>query len=375
MKSRGQPAASLLVRPMSAITAGLCIAAALVLVPLWAPLVLAAWFADLLRPVVRNLERVVGGRRRAAGALVVLVLVCVLLPLVGIALALAATTQDLLLQIRAAIEGHGSLASALLGGGSVGSRPEMRNWAELASRYGANAWRALSVVAQASATAAIAAVVFVAALYTFVVDEERAYAWFEEHAPIPRDDLARFAGAFRETGRGLLVAGGGTALVQAALATIAYVAIEIPGAIALGSLTAVCSVVPFVGTGLVWIPLAIQLGATGQYWRAAVVIAMGAGVHSLVDNFVRPMLARSGHLRLPTFVVLIAMLGGVAAFGATGALLGPLVVRLCVEALAIAAERRHERLSPPLENAVDDASVESESKAAALTRQGARPAA
>jgi predicted PurR-regulated permease PerM len=102
----------------------------------------------------------------------------------------------------------------------------------------------------------------------------------------------------------------------------------------------VCALVPFVGTGLVWIPLAIELGATGQYWRAGVVVVMGAGVHSLVDNFVRPMLARYGHLHLPTFVVLISMLGGVAAFGATGALLGPLLVRLCVEALAITSGRR-----------------------------------
>ena len=377
MTSRGQPAATPLVRPMSAVVAGLCIAAALVLVPLWAPLVLAAWFADLLRPVVRKLERVLRGRRRAAAAVVLLVVVGVLLPLVGIALALAATTQDLLLQVRAALEGHGSLASALLGGGSVGSRPEMRDWANLASRYGANAWRALSVVAHASASAAIGALVFVAALYTFLVDGERAYAWFEKHAPITREELARLAGAFRETGRGLIVAGGGTALVQAALATVAYVAIGIPRAFVLGPLTAVCSLVPFVGTGLVWIPLAVQLGATGQYWRAAVVIVMGAGVHSLVDNFVRPMLARSGHLKLPTFVVLIAMLGGVAAFGATGALLGPLVLRLCVEALAIAAERRHERLSPTLENAADDASAESNGKAGAPKPKGpeVRPAA
>jgi predicted PurR-regulated permease PerM len=67
---------------------------------------------------------------------------------------------------------------------------------------------------------------------------------------------------------------------------------------------------------------------------------MGAGVHALVDNFVRPMIARFGHLHLPTFVVLISMVGGVAAMGATGALLGPLVVRLFVESLAIVHDRK-----------------------------------
>ena len=186
-----------------------------------------------------------------------------------------------------------------------------------------------------------------AALYTFAVDGERAYAWLEEHAPVARGDLERLAGAFRETGRGLIVAGAGTALAQGAVATAAYVAMGIPRALALGPLTAVCALVPVVGTGLVWVPLALELGARGQYWRAVGVVVVGAGLHSLIDNFVRPALARYGHLRLPTFVVLISMLGGLAVFGATGALLGPLLVRLCVEALAIASDSRRSPLGAP----------------------------
>jgi predicted PurR-regulated permease PerM len=332
-------------RPMTAVTAALCIGAAAVLTPLWAPLVLAAWFADLLQPAVGRLERLLGGRRRAAGALIVLVVVGVLLPVVGIAAALTTAVRELLAQVRAAMEGQGSLAGALLAGGSAVGRPEMHDWVDLASRYGTNAWGALLAVGRASASAAIGTLVFVAALYTFAVDGGRFYAWLERHAPITRAELGRLAAAFRETGRGLIVAGGGTALLQGALATAAYLAIGIPRAIILGPLTAVCALVPFVGTGLVWLPLAIELVASGQYWRAGVVVAMGVGVHSLVDNFVRPMLARHGHLRLHTFVVLVSMLGGVALFGATGALLGPLMVRLCVESLAIASERRRVGLS------------------------------
>ncbi len=329
-----------LFRPMGALTVALSLAAVGVLVPLWAPLVLAAWFADLLRPAILKLERLLGRRSRAAGALIVLLAVGVLLPLIGIMVVLTSAIRELLGQVRAALDGQGSLASALLGDGSVGAQPGARDWADIAGHFGANAWGVLSVVARASATAAIATLVFVAALYTFALDGDRAYAWLEKHAPITREELARLAGAFRETGRGLIVAGGGTALIQGALATGAYAAIGIPRALILGPLTAVCALVPFVGTGLVWIPLALELGANGEYWRAGVVVAMGAGVHSLVDNFVRPMLTRYGRLHLPAFVVLISMLGGVAVFGATGALLGPLLVRLCVEALAIVADRR-----------------------------------
>ena len=253
-----------LFKPMTVLTAALSIAAVVVLAPLWAPLVLAAWFADLLRPPVLKLERLLGGRRRAAGALIVLLAVGLLLPLIGIIAVLAAAIRELLDQVRAALDGQGSIAGALLGGGGVGAQPGALDWADLASHFGANAWRVLTVVARASASAAIGTLVFVAALYTFAVDGERAYAWLEKHAPITREELARLAGAFRETGRGLIVAGGGTALIQGALATGAYVAIGIPRAIILGPLTAACALVPFVGTGVVWITLAMELGANGE---------------------------------------------------------------------------------------------------------------
>ena len=177
-----------------------------------------------------------------------------------------------------------------------------------------------------------------AALYTFAVEGERIRSWLEHHAPIPHAAVTRLVGAFYETGRGLIVAGGGTALVQGAVATCAYIAIGVPRALLLGPLTAICALVPFVGTGLVWIPLAIELATAGQYWRAGVVVGVGAVIHSLIDNFVRPMLARYGRLRLPTFLVLVSMLGGLAAFGTSGALLGPLLVRLCVESMAILSE-------------------------------------
>ena len=56
---------------------------------------------------------------------------------------------------------------------------------------------------------------------------------------------------------------------------------------------------------------------------------------SVVDNIVRPWLSRYGNLKLPGFVTFVAMLGGIVVFGGFGLLLGPLFVRLAVEALDI----------------------------------------
>ena len=322
------------------LTLGVVVAAALAVAPFWSPLVLAAWFADLLQPAVRLLERWLGGRRRGAAALVVALAVVVLVPLVAMTVEVVLGLRDLVLQLRAAFEGQETLAGVLLAAEDGHSLPTMREWARLATRYPANVWKAGSAVAQASFWTLLWIVVFVGALYDFAAHGRRNYRWLARHTPIPPRAFTRFARAFRETGRGILVSGGGTALMQGATATIVYVAIGVPRAWLLGPLTAIAALVPVVGTGLVWIPLAIELALAGDYGRAAAIAITGAVVISLIDNLVRPALARFGRLKLPTLVVLVAMIGGVAAFGPWGALLGPLAVRMAVEALEIARDDR-----------------------------------
>ncbi len=321
------------------IALGLVGAAVWTVAPYGAALLFAVWTADLLQPGVRRLARLLGGRRRGAAAIVVLLLVGVLVPLGGLIAAVVTGVRDLLGQVRAAMEGQGTLAGILVGGAGASPRT-FREWADLASRHGPDAWRALRVIARTSASALLGILVFVVTLYAFAASGACGYRWLARHSPLAPRALARIARAFRETGRGLIIGGGGTALVQGLVATVAYVALGIPRALLLGPLTALCAILPVVGTGLVWIPLAIELTATGDYFRAGMVVGVGAGVHSLVDNFVRPVLTKHGRLNLPTAVVLVSMLGGIAAFGASGALLGPLFVRLAVEALAIARDER-----------------------------------
>lgn len=324
---------------LRALTVVLVGAAIVTLLPLWAPLVLAAWIADLLGPLVRRLEHLLGGKRRGAAAIVVLLAVAVLVPLVFVGIAIAASTRDLLEQAHGALESRETLAGILVGA-VPSARMTFDDWSDIVSRYGSNAWQAVSAVARASAKLLLGLFVFAFALYTFTASGDRAYAWLERSLPLDPRVLARFAAAFRETGRGLIIGAGGTALAQGAVATVAFAALEIRRAFVLGALTAACAPIPFVGTALVWVPVALELALTGQLGRTIAVVVIGLAFISATDNVLRPVLTRYGRLALPTFVVLIAIVGGVATFGLLGALLGPLVVRLAIEALAIARAAR-----------------------------------
>jgi predicted PurR-regulated permease PerM len=153
--------------------------------------------------------------------------------------------------------------------------------------------------------------------------------------------------AFHETGRGLLIGVGLTAAAQGGVAGLGYLLAGVPHALVLGLLTAIAALIPTVGTGLIWVPVSIVLGVSGRPAAAVAVLVVGLVV-STVDNFVRPALSRYGKLRLPMFVLFIAMLGGILAFGTWGLILGPLLVRMAIEGLNLlraerAAAQRMER--------------------------------
>jgi predicted PurR-regulated permease PerM len=83
------------------------------------------------------------------------------------------------------------------------------------------------------------------------------------------------------------------------------------------------------GAWVVWLPAAIWLIATGQPARGAILIVVGFGVVSAVDNFLRPMLL-SGRTQLNGLLMFISLLGGVGAFGLLGIMLGPVVMAIAV---------------------------------------------
>ncbi|HEY5955627.1 MAG TPA: AI-2E family transporter, partial [Polyangiaceae bacterium] len=198
-------------------------------------------------------------------------------------------------------------------------------------------WTTARTVFGAATTFVVGMFIVAVGFYTFLTQGRRAYAWILKRSPFPRVYGVRFANAFLETGRGLLVGVGFTALIQGTMATIAYFAIGVSQAAVLGLLTALAALIPSIGTGLVWVPVTAGLFLAGRHNAGFVMLAVGAFV-SVIDNVIRPWLSRYGQLDLSTFLLLVAMLGGVSAFGGFGLLLGPLFVRLAVEGLRLLHE-------------------------------------
>lgn len=333
------------------------VAALAIFAPMWAPLVLAAWFAHMTRPLLNRLtRRRFAKRKRAAGVIVVVLMLLMLAPIALMVVSIASSAVDMVHRVSQSKGGASALRSIVETDGSGGlhlsqamKTPE--KLMDVAKQHGTRAWTMITQLGRLTANVIIGFFVFLLGAYTFLVEGEGAYKWCRTHAPIRPELVDRFAKAFNETGRGLLVGVVLTGLVQSVIATITYLVLGVPSALVLGLLTFFASLIPSVGTGLVWAPVAAGLALTGKTGAAIALVVIGVGVISLVDNFLRPVFSRYGSLDLPTFVLLVTMFGGLALFGAWGLVLGPLFVRLFVEALRIAREERltgaHTTLTPP----------------------------
>jgi predicted PurR-regulated permease PerM len=91
-----------------------------------------------------------------------------------------------------------------------------------------------------------------------------------------------------------------------------------------GVLMAVLSLLPAIGAGLVWLPAAMILFAGGQLWQGVVVLLGGVFVIGLVDNLLRPIVV-GRDTKTPDYLILLSTLGGLAAFGLAGFVVGPVI--------------------------------------------------
>jgi len=124
-----------------------------------------------------------------------------------------------------------------------------------------------------------------------------------------------------QTVRGVVYGILGTALAQAVMTGIGLIIAGVPGAALLVLLTFFASIVPVVGTGLVWIPAALWLFHQGATGWGIFMLAWGVGVASL-DNIVKPWLISQGS-NMPFILIFFGVLGGALAFGFIGVFLGP----------------------------------------------------
>jgi predicted PurR-regulated permease PerM len=145
----------------------------------------------------------------------------------------------------------------------------------------------------------------------------------------------------RATLKGTLVIG----VLQGALAGAAFAVVGIGAPVFWGAVMALASVVPVLGTAVIWVPAVLYLLVQGEIAAGTGLFAWCAIVVSTVDNVVRPRLV-GNDTRMPDVLILLSTLGGIALFGATGVVIGPVVAGLFITSWHIFAATFRRELSP-----------------------------
>ncbi|HET6569495.1 MAG TPA: AI-2E family transporter [Rhodothermales bacterium] len=164
-------------------------------------------------------------------------------------------------------------------------------------------------------------------LFFFIRDGDRILEAIIKVLPLgdvrERRLFAKFAEVSRATLKGTLV----VAVLQGGLGGIIFWILGITAPVLWGVVMTFMSLLPAVGSAIVWVPVAIVLFATGHVIKGVLLILFGTFIIGLVDNILRPILV--GHdTKMPDYLVLLATLGGLTVFGLSGFIIGPVIAAL-----------------------------------------------
>jgi predicted PurR-regulated permease PerM len=315
--------------------------------PFLQTLLIAAMLSGLLHPLYKWLVRLFRGRESLASLSTLLILMLIILgplsALLGLVVGQALTVSER--AIPWLQESFGAATSFdihqwmldhfPLIGDFIPSRQEILNSMGTAAKATGG-----YLVSWASAFTAGTAgfllhfFVMIYAMFFFLRDGRKILQRIFYYMPLSHEDevrmLERFVSVTRATIKGTLLIG----LIQGSLAGIAFYFAGIDGAAFWGTVMVILSVIPGIGTALIWVPTVIYLYAMGSPLAAILLAIWCAGVVGTVDNLLRPALVGKD-AEMPDLLILIGTLGGLFLFGPIGFIIGPVICGLFLTALDI----------------------------------------
>ncbi|MFM8215046.1 MAG: AI-2E family transporter [Pirellula sp.] len=177
--------------------------------------------------------------------------------------------------------------------------------------------------------------ILLVSLYFFLCDGPSMVRTLMDLSPLDNRYEEELLAEFDRTSRAIVLATILSAVAQGLTAGLAYYFLGAPSAFLLTALTIVCALIPFVGTAIVWVPVALFMA----FYQEKIPNALGLTIYALVivgtiDNLIK-MLILHGQSQLHPLLALLSVLGGMQALGPIGILIGPLAVTLLQTTLSI----------------------------------------
>lgn len=164
-------------------------------------------------------------------------------------------------------------------------------------------------------------------LFYFLIDGKKTLRAFMNLSPLKNEHdellIDKFISISRATLKGTLVIGA----IQGLLGGLAFWIAGVPSPAIWGLIMILLSIIPMIGSTIVWLPAGIILLLVGDVWQGIFILSVGVGVISVIDNILRPKLVGKDTQMHP-LLIFFATLGGIAFFGLPGFIIGPIIVSL-----------------------------------------------
>ena len=159
-----------------------------------------------------------------------------------------------------------------------------------------------------------------------------------DYIPLKKTDLDRLFTRFSKTTQAVVKGTLTIAVLQGCIIGITFWLTGVTSPVLWGMAVAILAIIPAVGPALIWLPAGIILIATGSIWGGVIVFVVGAILVALVDEFLRPIMVGRGS-NLPDPIILLATIGGLASFGISGFVLGPIIAAFFLSLWTMFGER------------------------------------
>jgi predicted PurR-regulated permease PerM len=314
----------------------------LTVLPIVTELLLAAVLAGILWPLQQWVTRRARGRRGVAAGLITLVLVVLLVgPVATIATFVIRDGSDAVRFVSQALRSKDvatlvhrlPAATRDVVDDAIARLP--RDLSEVASHaQGKETAAAVSAVVAATGSFAFHAVLMVIALYFLLLRGQELVSWLDTVSPLGPGQTRELLETFKKVSFAVIVSAIITSGVQAAAALVGYLIAQVPSPVFFALVTFFVAFIPALGAAVVCLVAALLLLVTGHPYMALFLAVWGVTVVGLVDNLIKPLLIRRG-LEIHGAIVFFSLIGGLAAFGAIGVIVGPLVVAFFLALLRI----------------------------------------
>jgi predicted PurR-regulated permease PerM len=191
-----------------------------------------------------------------------------------------------------------------------------------------------AALAQGSVMATLQALVALFILYYILRDRRELLAGVRRVLPLRRSEADRVFESAAGSVYANLYATLVTSVIDGVGGGLMFWAVGLPSPVTWGVVIFVLSFLPILGTYIVWLPAAIYLAIIDNWAGAVAILAWGVVFWLVVDNIVHVRIA-AGRMRLHQIPTLIAFLGGLAVFGASGLILGPAILAVTVAVLEV----------------------------------------